>query len=127
MQLASRPSIIAGVAIAGASLIVVTPMARHLPDVKAFAVQLTSGSPDPITAIEEVFKLAVTNAEDISDHFAPAPLPTLQQLIADPASFDLSKVETAAINPFLPTGPDVPDVTAPPAFLYPSLDGIHKF
>ncbi len=120
MELTTRPWITTGIVLAGASVVAVTPMAASMPPLQMPAVQLTASpvEPDPITAIEDVFNRAVLNGEDINDHFAPAPFPTLQQLTADPGSFDLAKVETAAITPFLPTGQGM---NPPPAFLYPSL------
>ncbi len=127
MELATRHlRIAAGIAVASASVIGVAPVAQPSTDVVVSAVQLTASPAgiDPITAIEDVFKLSVANAEDIGDHFAPVPFPTLEQIIADPASFNLSEATTAAVTPFLPTGPDM--MGAPPDFLYPSLTGIHK-
>ncbi len=120
MELVTRPWITAGVALAGCSVIAVTPVAAPPTYLDMPAIQLTA-SPvgiDPITAIQDVFNLAVLNGEDINDHFAPVPFPTLQQLIADPGSFDLAKITNAEITPFLPTGPGM---NPAPEFLYPSL------
>jgi hypothetical protein len=124
MQLAARPWIIASAALTGASVIVATPVAPPLPHVEFAEVQLTDSPAgiDPITAIQDVFNLAQTNSTSIFDHFAAVPFPTLQQIISDPGSFNLQDVANAAVTPFLPTGVDM---NPAPAFLYPSLAGLH--
>jgi hypothetical protein len=124
MQLAARPSIIANVALVSASLVAVTPMARPLPPVEFAELQLIDSPAgiDPITAIQDVFNLAQTNYTSIFDHFAAVPFPTLQQITADPGSFNLQDVATAATTPFLPTGVDM---NPAPDFLYPSVTAIH--
>ncbi len=126
MQLATRPWNIAGVVFAGAGAIMITPTAPLLlPSVEFRDVQLTSADIDPITAIQDVFTLAQTNLTSIGDHFLPVPFPTLQQLIADPGSFDLDKIANAAVTPFLPQS-GLPPGDMAPAFLYPSLtDNLH--
>ncbi len=129
MQLVTRrPWITAGVALVGAGVIIVSPVKPAVPDIEVAALQLTSSPEgiDPITAIEDVFKLAQTNSVALDEHFSPVPLPTLQQLIADlldGKQIDVQAAANAAVNPFLPTGPGM---TAPPDFLYPSLTAIHK-
>jgi hypothetical protein len=124
MQLAARPLIIVNVALVGASLIAVTPMARPLPHVQFAELQLIDSPAgiDPIMAIQDVFNLAQTNSTAIFDHFAAVPFPTLEQIIADPGSFNLQDAATAAITPFLPTGVGM---NPAPDFLYPSLTTIH--
>jgi hypothetical protein len=124
MQLAARPWITASVALTGGSLIAVTPAAPPLPRVEFAEVQLIDSPAgiDPITAIQDVLNLAQTNSTSIYDHFSAVPFPTLEQIIADPGSFNLQDAANAAITPFLPTGVDM---NPPPDFLYPSLTAIH--
>jgi hypothetical protein len=135
MELATRPWIAAGVALVGAGVIIVTPVRAAVPNIavpniKVAAVQLTDSPEaiDPITAIEDVLKLAQTNSVAIDDHFSPVPLPTLQQIIADlldGKTIDLQAAGNAAITPFLP-GAGLPPGEMPPAFLYSSLNPIHS-
>jgi hypothetical protein len=124
MQLATRPWIVANVALISASLVAVTPMVRPLPPVEFTQVQLMDSPAgiDPITAIQDVLNLAQTNSTSIFDHFSAVPFPTLQQIVADPGSFSLQDAANAAITPFLPTGVDM---NPAPDFLYPSLTAIH--
>jgi hypothetical protein len=129
MQLATRPWITPGVALIGAGVIVVTPLRPAVPDIEVAAVQLTASPEgiDPITAIEDVLKLAQTNSVALDDHFSPVPLPTLQQIIADlldGKQINLEAAGTAAITPFLP-GSGLPPGEMPPDYLYSSLDPIH--
>jgi hypothetical protein len=124
MELAARPWITAGVALVGAG-VVVTPVKPAVPDIEVAAVQLTSSPEgiDPITAIEDVFKLAQTNSVALDDHFSPVPLPTLQQIFADlldGKQIDLQAAGNAAITPFLPAS-GLPPGDMPPAYLYSSL------
>lgn len=92
-----RPYLAAGVALVGAGLLAVTPVASGAPDVDAPAVQLLSGA-DPLTSFEDVFQTAQANATEIHDYFSAAPFVGLQQeiandvgyfqdLIKDPSSF----------------------------------------
>ena len=85
MQLATRPWITAGVALMAAGAIIVSPVKPAIPDIEVAALQLIASPEgiDPITAIEDVFKLAQTNSVTLDEHFSPVPLPTLQQVIAD--------------------------------------------
>ena len=129
MELAARPWITAGVAPVGAGVVIVTPVKAAVPDIEVAAVQLTSSPEgiDPITAIEDVFKLAQTNSVALDEHFSPVPLPTLQQVIADlldGKQIDLQAAGNAAVTPFLP-GSGLPPGEMPPAYLYSSLDPIH--
>lgn len=129
LEFAARPWITAGVALVGAGVVIVTPVKPAVPDIEVAAVQLTSSPEgiDPITAIEDVFKLAQTNSVALDEHFSPVPLPTLQQVIADlldGKQIDLQAAGNAAVTPFLPDS-GLPPGEMPPAYLYSSLDPIH--
>jgi hypothetical protein len=117
LELAARPWITAGVALVGAGVVIVTPVKPAVPDIEVAAVQLTSSPEgiDPITAIEDVFKLAQTNSVALDEHFSPVPLPTLQQVIADlldGKQIDLQAAGNAAVTPFLPDS-GLPPVRCP--------------
>lgn len=89
MELATRPWITAGIALAGAGAIVATPMAMSsptLPDLQTRAVNLTSGV-DPLTEWEDVLQAAQANATGIFDQFAAAPFPVLQQEIVNQVGY----------------------------------------
>lgn len=93
MQLVSSPLVTAGVALIGAGVVAVTPMAAPppgLPDVQTRAVQLMSGS-DPLTQWGTVLQTPEADATDIYDHFSAA----LQQSIAN----DVGYVEDLLKNP----------------------------
>ncbi|MEZ0365747.1 outer membrane porin GjpA [Mycobacterium sp. pUA109] len=139
MQLAMRPWITAGVALTGAGMIAVSPVSPPLPDITMPSVQLTAADGGIIDSVVgtwgDTFGAASTNAAEIFNHFAAAPLPVLQQilvnqvgylddLVTNPAGiFDqigdhLSAVGTALVNPFVT--PDATDA------LYNSLDASHQ-
>lgn len=59
MQLATRPWITAGVALAGAGVIAVTPLAPALPEVTVPAVQLTAGA---LTTGEDIWQAVIAAA-----------------------------------------------------------------
>ncbi|MCV7257316.1 outer membrane porin GjpA [Mycobacterium shimoidei] len=89
MELATRPWITAGIALAGAGAIVATPMAMSsptLPDLQTRAVNLTSGV-DPLTEWADVLQAAQANATGIFDQFAAAPFPVLQQEIVNQVGY----------------------------------------
>ena len=83
MQQALRPYVTAGVALVGAGLIAITPMAPRLPD--TFTVQdikLVSGEdtlPDLAAPWIDVFNTASENASTLASNFALAPAVGLQQ------------------------------------------------
>jgi hypothetical protein len=129
MQLATRPWITAGVALMAAGAIIVSPVKPAIPDIEVAALQLIASPEgiDPITAIEDVFKLAQTNSVALDDHFSPVPLPTLQQVIADlldGKQIDVQAATNAAVTPFLPAS-GLPPGDMPPPYLYSSLDPLH--
>lgn len=140
MQLAARPWITAGfaLAVAGASATAAAPVAPPLPDLSDLqtrAVELTAGD----VTWDQVLQTALTNVTDIWDHFSPAPFPDLQQLVANLPDYldgtrnissDLTAAGNAAVVPFTPDNPE--------PYIYPSLDttdsqigisalGIHLF
>jgi hypothetical protein len=120
MDLTTRPVITAAVMLLGVNAVAVTSMAAAAPETQIRAVELTSFDPNNWL---DVLQQASTNSTDIYDHFAPAPYPDLQQLLANlPAYFegtrdfgsDLTAAGNAAIMPFEPTNPE--------PYIYPSLD-----
>jgi hypothetical protein len=132
MELAARPWITAGIALVGAGVVVVTPVKAAVPDIEVAAVQLTSSPEgiDPITAIEDVSKLARTNSVALDEHFSPVPLPTPQQVIADlldGKQIDLQAAGNAAVGTtpeinILPLLSLLPAGTLPPSVDITSLD-----
>jgi hypothetical protein len=97
MQLVSSPLVTASVALIGAGVVAVTPVAAPppgLPDVQTRAVQLMSGS-DPLTQWGTVLQTPGADATDIYDHFSAAPFADLQQSIAN----DVGYVEDLLKNP----------------------------
>ena len=91
MQQALRPYATAGVALVGAGLIAITPMAPRLPD--TFTVQdikLVSGEdtlPDIASPWIDVFNTASENATTLLNTFYEAPYIGLQQLIANQSGY----------------------------------------
>jgi hypothetical protein len=92
MQVASRPRLNAGIALVGASVIVVCPLAPkmpdvHLPSVQSAAVELASAvsaiaSPvvSPIDQWTQVVQAAVANAQALLTTFKANPTPILSQV-----------------------------------------------
>ena len=87
MQQALRPFVTAGVAIVGASLIAITPMAPRLPDTYTVQdIKLVSGEdalPDIASPWTDVFNTASENATTLWDNFALAPGVGLQQALVN--------------------------------------------
>jgi hypothetical protein len=78
----------ASVALVGAGVVAVMPMAAPppgLPDVQTRAVKLVDAS-DPLTEWGTVLQTAEANATDISDHFSAAPSLTASAFLRDPAA-----------------------------------------
>jgi hypothetical protein len=94
MHVAARPHVTAGIALAGAAAIAVSPMAPPLPDIhlpnqhelQAAAVRLTAGW-DPLAAWQNAFNTASTNASTLADNFLLAPGVGLQQAIVNEVGF----------------------------------------
>ena len=84
VELRLRPYATAGVALVGASVIAIAPVAPPLPDVYVAnpAVQL-SAAVDPITPWLNVFNDSVINFAGLADAWLEAPSPVLQQVIAN--------------------------------------------
>ena len=80
MRIVIPSCIFAGVALAGAGVIAVTPVAQHIPEVQVHQVAPTAID-DPLTALDDVLQTASTNATALYDDFAAAPSPALQQFI----------------------------------------------
>jgi hypothetical protein len=95
MQVASRPRLNAGIAVVGASVIAVCPLAPqmpdvHLPSVQSAAVELAStvsaiAKPvvDPIEQWTQVVQAAITNLGALGQTLAKDPAPILQQILAN--------------------------------------------
>jgi hypothetical protein len=94
MQVAARPHVTAGIALAGAAVIAASPIAPTLPDihlpnqhdVQAAAVRLTAGW-DPLAAWQNAFTTASGNASTIANNFLLAPGVGLQQAIVNEVGF----------------------------------------
>ncbi len=94
MHAAIRPYATGGIALVGASVIAVSPIAPPLPDIhlpnqhelQAAAVRLTAGW-DPLAAWQNAFNTASTNASTLADNFLLAPGVGLQQAIVNEVGF----------------------------------------
>lgn len=121
-HLATRPWIVAGVALVGASAVAVTPIASplpQLPDLQSRAVQLTADF-DPFAAWQDVFNTASTNATTLWDNVSAAPAVALQQAIYDlvkGVSIDPQAVMDAIAQPST-------DISLSPSPLTLSNDGL---
>jgi hypothetical protein len=131
MQKSLRPCASAGVVLAGAGLIAMTPMAGPSLDVQSRAVQLLStGSPlefadlvnpggvsdqaFPITTPAELASNTATNLQDLQNQIAADPAPILEQLIANQATYsnDLATAAENASSDFTSAVQGLPDVFA---------------
>jgi hypothetical protein len=92
MQVASRPRLNAGIALVGASVIAVCPLAPsmphdiHLPSVQSAAVELAAlAAPvaNPVEQWAQVIQTAVANLGQLGQQLAADPAPILQQIIAN--------------------------------------------
>jgi hypothetical protein len=123
MDITARPWTTAGFAftLVAASAIVapaVAPVA-DLPALQTRAVQLVSGD----VSWDQVLQTALANGTDIYDHLSPATFADIQQFAANVPAYldgsrsfetDLTTAYNAAINPFVPTGPE--------PYIYTSVD-----
>jgi hypothetical protein len=94
MHVAARPHVTAGIALAGAAAVAVSPFAPPLPDihlpnqhdVQAAAVRLTAGW-DPLAPWQTALNTASANASTLADNFLLAPGVGLQQAIVNEVGF----------------------------------------
>lgn len=131
MQQAIRPYASAGVVLAGAGLIAITPVAGTPPDIQNRSVQLMStGSPFdigdlfspaaldgqafPITTPAELASDTATNLQDLQNQIAADPAPILEQIIANQAVYsnDLATAAENATSDFTSAVQGLPDVLA---------------
>jgi hypothetical protein len=111
MQVASRPRLNAGIAVVGASVIAVCPLAPqmpdvHLPSIQSAAVELAASMSamasapvaNPIEQWTQVVQAAVANLGAIGQTLAKSPDPILQQIQANQSADAaiLNKAGTAA-------------------------------
>lgn len=89
MRKTLRPYATAGVAIVGAGIITVTPVAAPLSDVQVRDVTLTAGDtlPDLLAPWIDQFNTASENATTLVDNFSLAPGVGLQQLLANMSGY----------------------------------------
>jgi hypothetical protein len=83
MQLALRPWITASVALTGASLVALPPIAAVPPDVQVRDVRLTDAATDILTPYEELFSNTSANLQSLSENVLAGGFPALQQIIAN--------------------------------------------
>src|ERR1700742_4565842 len=103
MQVAARPHFTAGVALVGAGVIAVSPLAPpmpdvHLPSLQSAAVELAALSAPVVNPIEQwtqVVQAAITNLGALGQQLAADPAPILQQIFAN-QSADAAILGTAA-------------------------------
>lgn len=80
MQLALRPYVTAGVALVGASVIAVTPVAPPAPALQTHAVQLSAAVQDPISQWVGIADRTFTQSGAIVQTILENPAPILQQI-----------------------------------------------
>ncbi len=109
MQGAVRPYVTAGVALVGASVIAVSPVAPPVPDIKvaatpnmSTAMQLASTS-NPLLALSQLVGNSLNSASGLFGQFAASPAPILSQvLVNQSANFDLVALTAQQIATLLP-------------------------
>ncbi|MBX8691418.1 hypothetical protein GO011_28665 [Mycobacterium sp. 20091114027_K0903767] len=79
LNLALRPYATAGIALVGASVIAVTPIAAPPPTIQTHAVQLSAAVEDPIAVFQPVFDQASALLQTIVNTETQNPTPVLQQ------------------------------------------------
>lgn len=85
MNLALRPYVTAGVALVGASVIAVTPLAAPPPAIQTHAVQLSAAVDNPIDVFAPVFDKANTVVQAAIQAEVGKPFPILNALIGKAA------------------------------------------
>lgn len=98
MQQVLRPYLTAAVAVAGASLVAITPMAPHAPDIQQHAVQLVSDT-DPAAVWTQFFETTQNNLTQLNELMAANPDPILTQIIANQTASS-EELNTAAQTAF---------------------------
>jgi hypothetical protein len=84
MELRLRPYATAGVALVGAGAIAMAPLAPPMPDIKVANPSVNlSAAVDPFTPWVDVLLNSEANITTLIDDWAAAPLPVLQQVIAN--------------------------------------------
>lgn len=89
MQVAVRPYVTAGVALVGASVLAVSPVAPPVPEAKLPATSTISAAShltaatNPIVALTELFNNTVGSASGLTEQFLASPAPILGQLVTN--------------------------------------------
>ena len=115
MHTAVRPYATAGVALVGASVIAVSPIAPPAPTIHIAAPHVSSASVDltavvnPITTWVQVITTALTNAVLLAQDALNPPLPILMQIIANQIGYAqelgagiqaaITYIRTVTLNP----------------------------
>ncbi len=113
MQQALRPYASAGVVLASAGLIAITPTAGPAVDIQTRAVQLTSADqPDPITTLSELVSNTQGNLTALEAEFSANPTPILDQIEANQAVYaqDLAAAAQNAQSDFTAAVQGLPEV-----------------
>jgi hypothetical protein len=84
MELASRPWAIAGVALAAASVVAVTPMTKPIPNIE---MPVALSASDFFELWQDVLNTASANATLVEQDYFEAPLPAVQQIIVNQFGF----------------------------------------
>jgi hypothetical protein len=84
MELASRPWAIAGVALAAASVVAVTPMTKPIPSIE---MPVALSASDFFELWQDVLNTASANATLVEQDYFEAPLPAVQQIIVNQFGF----------------------------------------
>ncbi|MDH6198512.1 hypothetical protein M2272_005171 [Mycobacterium frederiksbergense] len=92
MSLALRPYVTAGVALVGASVIAVTPVAAPPPAIQTHAVQLSAAVEDPVSQWVGIVNRTFNESGAIVQTVLNNPAPILQQIITNQIGY----IETAA-------------------------------
>src|ERR1700710_2502777 len=90
MQIAVRPHIAAGVALLGAGVIAVSPMAPPVPDIHLPSISTAANSLVALTSplnlgdsYNEVLQAAIANIQGLITNVVDDPTPILSKIIAD--------------------------------------------
>ncbi|WP_431237293.1 hypothetical protein ACQ86B_21150 [Mycolicibacterium aichiense] len=103
MNVAVRPYATAGVALVGASVIAISPLAPPLPDAHALQRSISSvgvelsAAVNPIENWVQVFQQSAANLGELGQQFAADPAPILSQVVANQLA-SLKALQTAYTN-----------------------------